>query len=158
MTVVSRAVQGTRQQSAAQEQWPVLPAVLQAQQWEHSTWDILFSASVLVNRCFLAPQTPLICIVNNVQQKTLINKIINKHLKSFFFFFFLFLVESYNILHHLKCQPQAIRHETPSSQATCREWPPLSSMGPPSPWGQDLLSAVCSQLLGFPPPINRKLL
>lgn len=106
---------------------------------------------------FWAPQTPaLICIVNNMQQKTLINKIISKHLK--FFFFFLFLVESYSILHCLKGKMQALRHETPSSQATCREWPLLSSVGPPGPRGQDLLSAVCSQLLGFPPPINRKVL
>lgn len=38
---------------------------------------------------FWAPQTPaLICIVNNMQQKTLINKIISKHLKFFFFFSF----------------------------------------------------------------------
>lgn len=33
---------------------------------------------------FWAPQTPaLICLVNNTEQKTLINKIINKHLKLF---------------------------------------------------------------------------
>lgn len=35
---------------------------------------------------FWASQTPaLICLVNNTEQKTLFNKIINKHLKQFFF-------------------------------------------------------------------------